>query len=98
MSTRGFDDFGGGYATKPPSFAAGPTPRLMLPAQNQQMYENPTYTMTGKSGWQCRSSAARQATFKGDPEMKKQHGSYLGWNFLKIDLQQLFSGYHGPVC
>ena len=90
MSTRGFDDFGGGYATKPPSFAAGPTPRLMLPAQNQQMYENPTYTMTGKSGWQCRSSAARQATFKGDPEMKKH------WvEFPKIDLQQLFSGYHG---
>ena len=50
MSMRGFDDFGGTYLTKPPSLAAGP--RMMLPAQSQQMFENPTYTMSGKSGQQ----------------------------------------------
>ncbi|KAK7452812.1 hypothetical protein BaRGS_00039696, partial [Batillaria attramentaria] len=40
MSTRGYDDFGI-YGTK-----TGPLPtgqRMMLPAQPQQMYENPTY-------------------------------------------------------
>ena len=45
MSTRGFEDFGGGYGTKAPSLAG---PRMMLPTQNQQMYENPTYVVNGK--------------------------------------------------
>ncbi|XP_070186674.1 uncharacterized protein [Littorina saxatilis] len=44
MSTRGYDDFGGGYGTKTPPFNAGP--RMMLPAQAQELYENPTYTVS----------------------------------------------------
>ena len=53
---RGFDDLGSVYMTKPPSMAAGP--RMMLPAQSQRMFENPTYNVSGKSGQQRVSSSA----------------------------------------
>lgn len=43
MSTRGYDDFGV-YGTKAGSLPTGQ--RMMLPAHPQQLYENPTYTMS----------------------------------------------------
>ena len=49
MSMRGYDDFGAGtgYPTKPQPFRDTLTPRMTLPVQAQQMYENPTYTHDG---------------------------------------------------
>lgn len=46
MSLRNVDDFTV-YATKPTTFTAGP--RMLLPVQGHQVYENPTYVFnTGK--------------------------------------------------
>ncbi|XP_076460199.1 uncharacterized protein LOC143293161 [Babylonia areolata] len=50
MSTRGFDDFGAAgpaYSSKGhPPFPGPANPRMMLPAQTQQVFEHTTYTMS----------------------------------------------------
>ncbi|KAL8561779.1 hypothetical protein ACOMHN_010713 [Nucella lapillus] len=43
LSTRGFDDFGGGWTSKAPSVSGGR--QMVIPTHAQQMYENPTYTL-----------------------------------------------------